>query len=531
MLTLRFPRAFTHPLFAAAVPALLAAQSVLPPDAPAAPRAVPPRMKALVLGAGQRQRLELALGDTTFQAFTRQSEVPFVLWPKEDAPKLDKTPASVQRWLKENAAALGHARLELRPAGVGAWQGAEVWVYDVFVDGIPVFDTQFDVYWDGDRLEGLRNNLPLPIDTIETAPAEGAGRAGRVYHAERSASGYALSLASVVEEQGSNQGRWTRLVGPNGTLRTIHSAPAASTPTDASFTEYVVPSSSFPDQIDVDAAGNIWFSQSFIGSLTSFSPSTGQFRLHPTGGGTPDGLWIDPFQRVWTGLYDSGAGLGLYDIASGQFQSFAPPYPGANLAIPFFSRSGRLFVTDHAQNRLSQFDPLQQVWIQSEVMPTPNCWVVQGSEDVAGQALYCTEFNVDQLARKPWDGPITDIAVPPGAGPAFCVVSRGFVYYSEWNRGRLGRYEISSGQVVEFDLPALPFELGGPIDATPAGQIALGTRSVGYIALFDPSTQQFALHAIPTPGSGLKDGLVVDPAGDVWFTESFIGKLGVLDLP
>ncbi len=495
------------------------------------PRPIPPRVKAWVLGASQRVKLEVVLDGTKFLAHTRQSQVPFVLWPAEKAPALEKSEPAVSAWLARSSAALGHAGLDLVFDSTSSWQQGEVWNYRVLHQGIPLFDTTFEVLWNGSTLEGLRNNLPLPLVAIEPPSADLAANKDWVYHAAATPAGNQLHLAWRVEVPDGGVGRWTRLENSAGTLRQIHSAPAASAPTDATFTEYVVPSSNFPDQIDIDSSGRVWFSQPFLNSLTSFHPESLQFRLHPTGGGTPDGLWIDPLDRVWTGLYDSNAGLGRYDIETGAYAAFAPPYAGANMAIPVYSRSNRIFVTDHAQNRLSQFDPVALTWISHESMPTPACWVVQGSEDAANQTLYFTEFNVDKLGRKPWNNPVVDIQVPLGAGPAFDVFSRGSIYYSQWNRGRLGRYVIATGEVFEYNLPLLPNEAGGPIDVTPTGQIALGTRSTGYIAMFDPGTLQFTMHAIPTPFSGLKDGLVVDPSGTVWFTESGANKLGKLTLP
>jgi virginiamycin B lyase len=497
-------------------------------------RPAPARIKALILGSSQRERIAVDLDGIAFLSMRRSGDAPFVAWPNSAAPAIAKDPEQVRAWLERSAQALGHAELALRFEGISSWQGGERWSWSVSHRGLGIFDASVSVHWDGDVLEGICNDVPGPIVEVERPSEALDSSRSWVYHAEPAGSGVALRLAWVDLQPLDPAapivaGSLTRVMVAGQALRTIVRAPGAAASPDASFSEYLVPAANFPDQIDLDSSGRVWFSQPNLNRVTAFDPQTTQYRSYATGN-LPDGLWIDPLDRLWTGLYGTGAGLGRFEIASQSYAGFAPPYPGATMAIPVFSRSGRVFVTDHVANRLSQFDPASSTWTASEVLPSPNVWIVQGSEDVENQTLYFTEFNVDRLARKPWNGPITEVQLPLGAGVAFDVFSRGHIYYSQWNRNRLGRYTIATGQVVEFTLPVAG-ELGGPIDVLPDGRVALGTRSVGYIALFDPLAQQFTMHQIPSPNSGLKDGLVVDPQGNVWFTESNIGKLGKLSLP
>src|SRR5688572_5766883 len=109
------------------------------------PRAIPPRIKSLILGASQRAKQDVVLDGTRFFSLTKATALPFVLWPAGDAPPLAKEQDAVQAWLERSAAALGHAGLELRFAGTAVWQQGEVWNYSVLHAGIPLFDTTFSV--------------------------------------------------------------------------------------------------------------------------------------------------------------------------------------------------------------------------------------------------------------------------------------------------------------------------------------------------------------------------------------------------
>jgi len=376
-------------------------------------------------------------------------------------------------------------------------------------------------------LIGLVNDLPLPIEHIEEAVDEPGER---VYSPRRGETGYTLRLADVVQATEAGR-RVTAIRVADETVQRIVEPLESRSAATATIEEWPVPGGSFPDQIDIDSSGVVWFSQPNQNWVTSFDPVSESFTQVPTTGGSgPDGMMVDSNDFLWTGLYFTDSGLGRYDIGASKFTAHPPPYLPATQAIPNETTSGTIWVTDHVENRISEFDPTSGTWLQSLVMPTSDCWVVGGTEDPVTQDVSFTEFNFHQLGRKTFAGPILNIPVPVGSGPAFAVYSDGRVYFSEWNRGRLGVYDISSGSVTEYLFPEAN-EPGGPIDATPDGLIAVGTRNAGFIMVFDPTTETFESFGIPTPNSELKDGLRSDGEGRIWFTESGpANRIAILDL-
>ena len=193
------------------------------------------------------------------------------------------------------------------------------------------------------------------------------------------------------------------------------------------------------------------------------------------------------------------------------------------------SSQGTVWVTDHANNKISEFDPVARTWFGTHVMPTNNCWVVAGVLDPTRESVWFTEYNANQLGVKPLGQPVQDVAVPSGGGPAFLYYNDDKVYYSLWTANRLGEYDVVARQFTEYSYRT--GEIGGPMFMAPNGSVVLGTRNKGWIVVFDPASKTFKQFQIPTAGAGLKDGLTVAQDGVIWFTESSRNKIAKLVLP
>ena len=487
---------------------------------------VPPKLASRIMSPGKVPVVERTLNGEAFRGNAVFSETPYILWPagRREAPPFAHDRRAVGEWLTRAGRELGHREFRSSYVATESWRGDEVWVYRLEHRGIPLHGARVMVQWSDDRLVGLVNEVDLPLLSVEEPTLDTPRDGSVVYSAVREPAGYRAVLQPVhVERRG---GLVITTIGSRTSV-VASPAPAPAPVTPQMFREWTVPAgSSFPDQIDVDGNGKVWFSQPSDNFLTRFDPLTQAFQQFPTTGGSgPDGMTVDANDIVWTGLYYSGH-LGRLDPTTGVHTTFTMPYSTSSPAIPKETSLGTLWVTDHAQNRISEFDLAAQAWAGSYVIPTASSWVVEGDEDPVTKTVYFTCYAVNKLAYKPLGLPVQETNTVPG-GPSFPVVSQGKVYYSLWTSAALGVYDPVAGTHTSYAFP-VGGEVGGPIGATSGGRIVVGTRNVGYLFVFDPVTQRFASYKIPSAFSGLKDGLVVGPDDNVWFTESGGNKLARL---
>jgi len=493
--------------------------------APAAGQ-VPRSLGDLVLGARARPIVELEVLGDTFKGMPVFSGAPYILWPTDGAQHLPAMETDkMAAWIGAAAEALGLAGFRAHFVESWSWREATVHSFALEHRGLELWRARVQLHYGNGKLTGLALDVPQPLLAIEPFADDLPRDGSHVLLAERGAHGYRAAAVPVYVSESA-----THVVTTVGGQRLVLvlNLPQAAHSAKPAFTEWSVPLGSFPDQIELDSQGKVWFSQPPNNWLTRFDPLTGVFtQFSTTGGSLPDGMCVDAQDRVWTG-FNGGGGLGR--LQNGVHTAFPAPYGGATMAIPKPSSQGTLWVTDHSANRISEFDPATTTWLQSLVMPTPACWVVEGDEDTATSTFYFTCYSANKLAIKPLGQPISETVTPGFGGPAFPVVSNGVAYYSLWTAAALGAYDIASGQHTLF-AHTLPAEVGGPIAALADGRIALGTRGQGYILVFDPALATFEAHKIPTTvTSNLKDGMTVGANGEVWFTETSANKIARLKL-
>jgi streptogramin lyase len=499
----------------------------------AAQASVPETLRPWVKGARHRPIREVQLDGVTFHAIHTGSEHPFLLWPAAGAEvDVAADEKALTGWLARAGEALGHRGFDVRFVQRFERFGLDTHECELHQGGIPLRDHPIHVLFQGGRFLGLTNMMPRNVRAVATPTGKEGPDA--VLFVDRRADDCDVVIARLVRSETSTHVT-TQVVYEDRVLSTVIDQKAPAAPlAAATFTEYAVPLGSFPDQISVDSRGVVWFSQPNNNYLTSFHPGTATFTQHNTnvaGGGTgPDGMIVDSRDRVLTGLYYAPSKLGILDIPTRTFTAYAAPYSPAALAIPVETSYGTIWVTDHQNNKVSEFDPATNTWVRTLPMPTPACWVVQGYEDTSRETLWFTEYNVHKLGRLPRGGTVTDVNAAATSAPAFLIYDADKVYYSEWNRGRLGVLDVPTQTNVEYTYPVN--DPGGPLWKTPSGMIACGTRSTGYIMVFDPRTLATTAHRIPSAGSGLKDGLTCGPDGVVWFTQSgSSNKIARLVLP
>lgn len=496
---------------------------------------IPDELETIVFGDEKRESFQATVNGIEFEALNSFSEYPYLLWPNDESKAASQKAITKNRlklavWLNDAANDLGFDGFKAHFNGLSDWRGNEVLNFELKKNGLKYSRARVEVHFSGDRFLGIVNHIPGKIRKIQK-PDRIPGRDELVYHAQRNKDGSFDLIPAMVRRTARDIGTDVVLTTLDGKelTRTVIQAPENPRFHQfyAEFKEYNVPVGQFPDQISVDDNGIVWFSQPSNDYLTEFDPVTESFTQHATTGGTsPDGMIVGSLGRVWSGMYDSNS-LGVWDSVVDEFRNYTSPYAGANLAVPVETSDGSIWVTDHISNRVSEFDPVNETWLQSIVLPTPNSWVVQGYEDQDHGQIYFTEYSSNQLGKIAVGGSVfTDIPTP-GGGPAFCVYRDNKVYYSRWTEAGMGVYDVNTKQITEYEFPVAG-ESGGPMWIAPNGNVVFGTRNAGYVMVFWPETEKMRAYKIPTNSPGLKDGMTVGEDGVIWLTESGANKIAKL---
>jgi streptogramin lyase len=401
-----------------------------------------------------------------------------------------------------------------------------VLVFRLEREGLRVHDAEIWVCFDGDTCLGLVNRVPAGLATPPAPPADAIDP---VYAAIRGLDGAADRLVVAERRRRSTpQNDLVELVHEGAVFLTeLTPRPQPASLQAALFTEFSF--GGFPDQIAADSRGMIWCSDPTNNRLLKIDPQTGSATFIPTSPwGQPDGLTVDDKDQVWTGFYTATHGLGRVDAISGTLTRWAAPYANAQMAIPTWNHTGTIFVTDHANNRISEFNPTTGTFGPGIVLAA-STYPVGASFDSESGDLFVTFFTRNAIGQIRNGALLRTLPTPVTAGPAFCACANGKVWFSYWSTAQIGALDVASGAFTTFNMPA--GELGGPIDIGPNGHVYVGTRGRGYIVDFDPITNTSVAHPIPTPNPGVKDGLTVAPDGSVWITGSFVGRVVRLRLP
>jgi len=490
-----------------------------------AQQATPPVLRDQVPNRRLATSEPFAMGNLACRT-VRRGGLPFLVWDAKAPLPIARDPATAAAWLLQHAADLGHGVFTPVHRRTFDWHGNAVHAFGLQHDGFAVHDAEVWVCFDAAGCCGLVNRVPLgldappaPLDDAEDpcfAVRRGAATGGgdQLVFAERRHTLTATHDLVEFVDQGVVFARESTQLATGGTDALT-----------ATFTEYVF--GGFPDQIAADSRGVVWCSDPTSHRLIQIDPQTGAPTYYPTAPWQqPDGLCVDDKDRVWTGFYNTGDGLGRFDRATGAVTRFAAPYANATFAIPTVTNNGKVWISDHVNWRLTPFDIATSTFGTSVVMPA-NSWPVGGHFDPASGDIFVPLYQGNAIARI-HNGVLTQQSPTPVGGPAFVAAANGKVWISYWLSSQLGEFDVQTGTFVTHNIPL--GGSGGPIDVGPNGHIYLGTRGAGYIVDFDPITNTSVSHLIPSNSRQLKDGLCVAPDGTVWFTSSSSGRVARMTL-
>ncbi len=250
-------------------------------------------------------------------------------------------------------------------------------------------------------------------------------------------------------------------------------------------------------------AGSVWIAASYDNKLIRFDIYTHQKREYKIDGNDswPFNLAIGKDGGIWFTERASGK-VGRLDPATGKIQHYEPPTRGAGPAgLAVSSQTGKVWFTESYADRIGILDP--------------------------------SSGEIREIK-------MGDKSTGLTTGPAgLCIDSDGGVWFSKLD-GKLGHIASGSETIEIIDLPA---EVRRPAGITAAkGDVWAAALDGNLLLRYHPATHEFSTFPLPTGAADLSPavppnartarpfGIAVDGQGNVWFSEQYTGKLGVLDV-
>lgn len=264
-----------------------------------------------------------------------------------------------------------------------------------------------------------------------------------------------------------------------------------------------------PVAITIGTADNkhpnaIWITAAFDEKLVRFDKQTGAIRKYSLGEGTmwPFMIGLGPFGEVW--FTERAAGrIGRLDPDTGAVQRYALPAENAGPAgLAVDQRTGMVWFTQGQVDRIGRLNPL------------------------TGEV---TDYVMGNQSTGMISGP-AGIAIAPDGGVWFTKLE-----------GKLGRVDPVSGKVELVDVPKIGQRPAG-ITVGPDGNIWALALDGNSVLRYEPGGRRFSAYPLPTGGVDSEPssppaartarpfGLAFDSRGNLWFSEQYMGQLGVLAL-
>jgi streptogramin lyase len=446
---------------------------------------------------------------------------PFLVWDPAGALDAPREPAAAARWLQQHAGPLAHGVFTPMFAGTRTWGDHTAQVFTLANGGVPLHDAEVALVFGAAGCVGIVNRVP---PGLATPPAVPAGTVEPCWYARRADDGVGPDRLVVAERRRSTTADHDVVEfveraparEANAFARELTPKPRGGTDAVPQFTVFNF--GGFPDQIAADSKGTIWVSDPVQHRLLAVDPQTGAMTPYATGQWTqPDGLCVDDQDRVWTGFYTSGHGLGRFDTATSTLARFAPPYGNAAFAIPTWTTRGTVWVTDHLATRITPFQTATSTFGTPVVLPTSS-WPVGGAYEPESGDVFVPLYQTNGLAQIRNNALLAVRPAPVSAGPAFAAAANGKVFFTYWSSGQLGVLDVRTLAFTTFNL--VGGGQFGPLDVGPNGHVYVGTRTSGQLVDFDPVTNTAVNYTIPVGSWAMKDGLTVAPDGTVWFTST-----------
>ena len=301
---------------------------------------------------------------------------------------------------------------------------------------------------------------------------------------------------------------------------------AGGTPRALEVREYRVPAGSHPHDVAPARDGGIWYTAQRSGELGWLDPETGRTRHLPLGeGSAPHGVIVGPDGAPW--ITDGGLNA-IVRVDPRTLRARRFPLPArtgyANLNTATFDRRGILWFTGQS-GVYGRLDPTVG---RVRVFAAPRGAGPYGITTTPRGAVYYASLAGSYVGRIDIRTGRTTVLRPPTAGQGARRVwsdSRGRIWVSEWNAGKVAMYEPARRRWREWRLPGSnPQPYAVYVDEQDV--VWLSDFGANALVRFDPRTQQFTTVALPSASAEVRQ--LLGRRGEVWGAESGVDKLVVV---
>jgi virginiamycin B lyase len=316
-----------------------------------------------------------------------------------------------------------------------------------------------------------------------------------------------FEIVATVESQ-----EWTRLA-------------RRSRPPRVTLREYRVFAGAGPHDVAPARDGTVWFTAQAAGELGRLDPRTGRVRRIPLGSGSaPHGVIVGPDGAPW--ITDGGLNaIVRVDPRSLRVRRFRLPRDraDANLNTATFDRRRRLWFTGQA-GIYGRLDPRSG---RVRVFDAPRGPGAYGIATTPGGDVWYASLAGSHIAHIGTRSAQARIVVPPTDGQGARRIwsdSRGRLWISEWNAGKVGVYDPRTRRWREWRLPGdNPQPYAVFVDE--ADLVWLTDFGANALVRFDPVREQFKTFRLRSPGASVRQ--LLGRPGEVWGAESGTDRLVV----
>jgi virginiamycin B lyase len=293
------------------------------------------------------------------------------------------------------------------------------------------------------------------------------------------------------------------------------------------FDEWQVPAGSRPHDAapTLTADGRVWYAGQGSGEAGVLDPTSGDVERVALGAGSaPHGVIVGDDGTAW--LTDGGLNAVVavdpdtFEVTTYQL----PTSEDANLNTATFDGAGILWFTGQS-GIYGRLDPASG---DMEVFDAPRGRGPYGIATTPAGDVWFASLAGSYIARiTDHEGTleVVDTPTPGGGARRVWSDSRGRLWVTEWNAGKLAMYDPAAATWLEWPLPGddpQPYA----VFVDDADLVWVTDFGGDALVRFDPVSEEFTVFAWPTPGAQVRQ--LLGRPGEVWGTGSAIDTVIVL---